>query len=34
MADGPEAIGDIIHGVMLVYQLLEADEMIDHVEFL
>ena len=27
-------IGDIIHGVMLVYQLLEADEMIDHVEFL
>jgi uncharacterized protein with PIN domain len=28
------SIGDIIRGLMLIHQLLEADEMIGHVEYL
>lgn len=28
------SIGDIIRGLMLIVQLLDADEMINHVEFL
>jgi uncharacterized protein with PIN domain len=28
------SIGDIIRGLMLIYQVLDAEDMIDHVEFL
>jgi hypothetical protein len=28
------AIGDIIRGLMLIYQILDAEEMVGHVEFL
>ena len=28
------SIGDIIRGLMLIYQILDAEEMVDHVEFL
>jgi uncharacterized protein with PIN domain len=28
------SIGDIIRGLMLIYQVLDADDMVNHVEFL
>ena len=30
----PTPIGDMIRGLMLIYQVLDADEMKDHVEFI
>jgi hypothetical protein len=30
----PTPIGEMIRGLMLIYQVLDADEMKDHVEFL
>jgi len=27
-------IGDVVRGLMLIYQVLEADDMLDHVEYL
>lgn len=29
-----KAIGDLISGLMLIYQLLDAEDMINHVEYL
>ena len=28
------AVGEIIYGLMLIYQVLEAEEMVGHVEYL